>query len=113
MPALAHNRTLRLDRIKHMYLLPVAGSWREDLDQLVVEVQLMGRLVKDYEASEDDLADETSADGSTRRIVRRVTSGYWLMRELLGWGPNAVVVSPPAVRDLARQQLAAALAAYQ
>lgn len=113
LPALAHNRTLRLDRIKSMYLLPLAGTWRDAPDELDVEVVFRGRLGKDYEAHEDDVGDVLAEDGATRHVTRRVTSAYWFLREALGWGAGAEVVGPPSMRELVCDQLAKAAEPYR
>ncbi len=43
LPELAHNRSLRLDRIQDLNILPSDGVWRENLDFIKVYLHFRGR----------------------------------------------------------------------
>ena len=40
-----------------------------------------------------------------RRVVRQVSSSFWLIREVLRYGKDCEIVSPEAVRDRLKQEL--------
>lgn len=98
LPELWHNRCLRLDRIQSMAVLPASGDWRGELDYLKVYLQFSGWLVKAYERKpDDDLDDETIGD--LRQVVRRVANPFWLIREVLRYEENCVILAPESMRD--------------
>ncbi|PSM47058.1 transcriptional regulator, partial [Chroococcidiopsis sp. CCALA 051] len=101
LPELWHNRTLIFDRIR--LIVPASGEWREGLDHLKVYLHFRGGMVKSYERREDDLEDETIGD--VRQVVRRVVNEFWLIREVLRYRQDCVIVSPQSMRDRLKQEL--------
>ncbi|MBE9016831.1 transcriptional regulator [Chroococcidiopsidales cyanobacterium LEGE 13417] len=101
LPELWHNRTLIFDRIR--LIVPASGEWREGLDHLKVYLHFRGWMVKSYERREDDLEDETIGD--VRQVVRRVVNEFWLIREVLRYRQDCVIVSPQSMRDRLKQEL--------
>jgi predicted DNA-binding transcriptional regulator YafY len=101
-PELIHNRCLRLDRIKGV--VPINGHWRhEGLDFLKVYLHFYRGMVKAYEPKQNDVSNEVIGD--VRQVVRRVSNPFWLIREVLRYGEDCVVVSPENVRSLVRNKL--------
>ncbi|MBD2309427.1 transcriptional regulator [Chroococcidiopsis sp. FACHB-1243] len=101
LPELWHNRTLIFDRIR--LIVPASGEWRQELDYLEVYLHFRGWMVKSYERREDDLEDETIGD--VRQVVRRVVNEFWLIREVLRYRQDCVIVSPQSMRDRLKQEL--------
>ncbi|MEG4168258.1 MULTISPECIES: WYL domain-containing protein [unclassified Microcoleus] len=102
IPELAHNRCLRLDKIVN--LLPASENWRETIDYLEVHLHFSRGLAGNYEAKEeDDVANEMVGD--VRHVVKRVSSRFWLFREVFRYGKDCVIVSPQNVRDRFQQEL--------
>ena len=108
LPELWHNRTLIFDRIR--LIVPASGEWREGLDHLKVYLHFRGGMVKSYERREDDLEDETIGD--VRQVVRRVVNEFWLIREVLRYRQDCVIVSPQSMRDRLKQELLAMCRLY-
>jgi len=101
-PELIHNHCLRLDRINS--LEPTPGQWHhEGLDYLKVYLHFLGGMVKAYEAKPNDISSEVFGD--MRQVVRRVSNPFWLIREVLRYGDECVIVSPENVRDRLKQKL--------
>ncbi|MUG96262.1 WYL domain-containing protein [Scytonema sp. UIC 10036] len=101
-PELLHNRCLRLDRINRVE--PINGHWRhEGLDFLKVYLHFFRGMVKAYEPRPNDISDEVIGD--VRQVVRRVPNPFWLIREVLRYGEDCVVVSPENVRSQVRENL--------
>lgn len=101
-PELIHNRCLRLDRIKGV--VPINGQWRhEGLDCLKVYLHLYKGLIKAYESKPNDISNEVV--GEVRQVVRRVSNPFWLIREVLRYGEDCVIVAPHNVRSLLQQKL--------
>ena len=101
-PQLIHNRCLRLDRIKA--IVPTDGQWRQQgLEHFKVYLHFFRGLVKAYEPKPNDISNELVGD--VRQVVRRVSSPFWLIREVLRYGEDCVVVSPETVRDRIKQKL--------
>jgi len=101
-PELIHNRCLRLDRIKGV--VPVNGHWRRDgLDSLIVYLHFLGGMVKAYEPRPNDISNQVMGD--VRQVERRVSNPFWLIREVMRYGEDCVVVSPENVRSLVREKL--------
>lgn len=101
-PELIHNRCLRLDRIQS--IVKTQGRWREEgLDSLEVYLHFFDGMVKAYESRENDISSEVV--GEVRQVVRRVSNPFWLIREVLRYGEDCVVVSPEKVRQLVRKKL--------
>jgi predicted DNA-binding transcriptional regulator YafY len=102
IPELAHNRCLRLDKIVN--LLPASEKWRETIDYLEVHLHLSRGLAGNYEFKPDeDVANEMVGD--VRHVVKRVSSRFWLFREVFRYGKDCVIVSPQNVRDRFQQEL--------
>jgi predicted DNA-binding transcriptional regulator YafY len=100
IPELAHNWSLRLDRIQEAAVMPVAGKWLLDLDRVEVEMHLSGGLAFAYKAKPEDIANDWLADGQrVRRVVRRVSATFWFIREVMQYAPDCIVVSPDSVRS--------------
>lgn len=108
IPELWHNRCLRLDRI--MSILPMSGNWQGQLDYLEVQLHFKKGLVKAYEPKSDDLKNEIVGD--VRQVVRKVVNPFWLIREVLPYGEDCIVVSPDSVRDRIKQKLRSLCDAY-
>jgi predicted DNA-binding transcriptional regulator YafY len=105
-PQLIHNRCLRLDRIKG--IVPVNGQWRhEGLDYLEVYLHFYKGMVKAYESKADSVNKDISNEvlNNLRQVVRKVPNPFWLIREVLRYGEDCVVVSPEDVRDRLKQKL--------
>lgn len=101
-PELIHNRCLRFDRIRS--IVDTAGSWREEgLDFIEVYLHFYRGMVKAYEPRAKDVSNEVIGD--VRQVVRRVTNPFWLIREVLRYGRDCVVVSPDNVREAVKQEL--------
>jgi predicted DNA-binding transcriptional regulator YafY len=101
-PELIHNRCLRLDKIKGV--VPINGQWRhEGLDFLKVHLHFYRGMVKAYESKPDDIDNKVIED--VRQVVRRVSNPFWLIREVLRYGEDCVVVSPDSVRSLVKEKL--------
>jgi len=101
-PELIHNRCLRLDRIKA--ILPTSGKWRQEgLDYLKVYLHFSRGMIKAYEPRAKDIS--TEVVGEVRQVVRLVSNPFWLVREVLRYGGDCVVVSPESVREQVKQKL--------
>jgi predicted DNA-binding transcriptional regulator YafY len=105
-PELIHNRCLRLDRIKA--IVPTGGQWRDEgLDHLKVYLHFKRGMVKAYESRNADISNEVLVvrEEKVRQVVRRVSNPFWLVREVLRYGGDCVVVSPENVREQVKQKL--------
>jgi predicted DNA-binding transcriptional regulator YafY len=101
-PELIHNRCLRLDRIQSIE--PINGQWRhEGLDFLKVYLHLSKSLIKAYEAKPNDISNEVI--GEVRQVVRRVSNPFWLIREVMRYGDECIIVAPENVRSLIKAKL--------
>jgi predicted DNA-binding transcriptional regulator YafY len=108
-PELIHNRCLRLDRIKA--ILPTSGKWRQEgLDYLKVYLHFSRGMIKAYEPRAKDIS--TEVVGEVRQVVRLVSNPFWLVREVLRYGGDCVVVSPESVREQVKQKLRLQCQAY-
>ena len=108
LPELWHNRCLRFDRIKSV--LPINGDWQGELDYIKVQLHFRGWLKKAYTPKEDDLEDETIED--VRQVVRRVVNHFWLIREIIRYGKDCEIISPPEVRSRFKENLKSLCQAY-
>jgi WYL domain len=101
LPQLAHNRTLRLDRITEAAVSSVAGTWRPDLDTLEVVLHLYEGLAVAYHTKQGrDITVEWLSDPpQTRRVVRQITSLFWFMRDILPYGADCEVMGPAPLRE--------------
>jgi len=101
LPELWHNRCITFDRVRSV--LPISGNWRGELDYLEVQLHFRGWLVKGYQPKDDDIKDEMIGDA--RRVVRRVANEFWLIREVLRYEENCVILSPDKIRDRLKHKL--------
>lgn len=101
LPDLAHNRTLRLDRIIDATVVPTKSSWLEDLATVEVEMLLYGGLVFNYSSKEgrDSLVERLEDQPQTLRVVRNITSSFWFMRDILPYGDDCEVIKPAELRE--------------
>ncbi|NJL86792.1 MAG: WYL domain-containing protein [Leptolyngbyaceae cyanobacterium SM1_1_3] len=107
--ALAHNRTLRLDRIQG--LVPISGGWQGQFDDILVELHFLRGLVYAYEPRPKDVEDQT-VDG-VRRVMRQIHNTFWFFREVRRYGADCIVIGPPEVRDRFAQEIAAMYQHYR
>jgi predicted DNA-binding transcriptional regulator YafY len=100
LPKLQHNWTLRLDRITDAALSPIEKKWRPDLDQLRVELHLYNGLAFAYEPKSKDVHHEWIPNQlQVRRVLRDVSSTFWLFREILPYGEDCMIISPLDVHN--------------
>lgn len=98
---LQHNWSVRLDRIISVETVPAIGEWLPKLDAIEVEFHLYGALSYNYakesgnQKPDDILSDRL--DANTRKVVRRVTSTFWFMREIFAYSDDCQVISPASV----------------
>jgi predicted DNA-binding transcriptional regulator YafY len=109
-PELKHNRCMRFDRIQS--ILPATGHWRsEGLDYLKVYLHFYEGMVKAYEPRlGQDISDEIT--DNVRQVVRRVNHPFWLVREVLRYGQDCVVISPDNVREAVKREILATCRNY-
>ncbi|GBE91068.1 WYL domain-containing protein [Nostoc cycadae] len=103
---LQHNWSLRLDRIQDAAVLPIAGEWRSGLAEIDVEMYLFAGLAFAYQPKPEDKINEWLPDTKkVRRVVRRVSSTFWFIREVMQYAPDCVIVAPENVRSLIKEKL--------
>jgi len=106
LPKLKHNWTLRLDRIADAALSPLEKKWRPDLDHLKVELHLYNGLAFAYEPKPQDVHNEWMPNQSqVRKVLRNVSSTFWLFREILPYGEDCLIVSPTEMKHQLRNKL--------
>jgi len=103
IPELAHNRSLRLDRITNLAVLPIEGEWRDNQDFAKVQLHFYRGLARAYEAKAEDISD--TWDGNVRKVVKEVSNTFWLIREVSQYWEDCEIVSPESVRDRVKQKL--------
>ena len=103
IPELAHNRSLRLDRITNLATLPIEGEWRDNQDFAKVQLHFYRGLARAYEAKAEDVSD--TWDGNVRKVVKEVSNTFWLIREVSQYWEDCEIVSPESVRDRVKQKL--------
>ena len=103
IPELAHNRSLRLDRITNLATLPIEGEWRDNQDFAKVQLHFYRGLARAYEAKAEDISD--TWDGNVRKVVKEVSNTFWLIREVSQYWEDCEIVSPESVRDRVKQKL--------
>jgi predicted DNA-binding transcriptional regulator YafY len=108
---LHHNWCLRLDRIVDAEIIPLKKKWRL-LDVVEVEIQLFGGLAHAYEPRLEDTLIEW-IEGDIKRVNRSITSTFWLMREILRYGKDCKVLSPPELAARVGRQFAEAAKLYE
>lgn len=114
IPALQHNWCLRLDRITDAAITPIKGQWRSNLAFLEVELHLTSGLAFAYTPKPEDISSEWIIDlPQVKRVVRRISSTFWFIREVLQYGADCQVVSPESVRDRVRQQVRVMVEMYE
>ncbi len=104
---LQHNRSLRIDRITDAAISRVSGQWRSGLATIAVELHLFRGLAFAYRSKRaiDEINEWHEGLPQVRRVVRQVSSTFWLIREILRYGQDCEVVSPERVRELVRQEV--------
>lgn len=105
---LQHNRSLRLDRITDAAVNRAAGTWRSTgLATILVELHLFRGLAFAYRSKTViDIVNEWHEElPQVRRVVRQVSSTFWLVREILRYGQDCEVIAPESVRELMRQEV--------
>ncbi|MFN6530446.1 WYL domain-containing protein [Nostoc sp. ChiSLP03a] len=106
IPELTHNWSLRLDRITDAAVTSISGEWRTNLDEIKVEMHLFAGLAFAYQAKPEDEINEWLPDKPrVRQVIRRVSSTFWFMREVMQYAPDCVVILPENVRDRLKQKL--------
>jgi predicted DNA-binding transcriptional regulator YafY len=101
-PELIHNRCLRLDRVKGV--VPVNGQWRQEgLDYFKVYLHFFKGMIKAYQSKTNDISNEVMGD--VRQVERKVSNPFWLIREVLRYGEDCVIVSPDNLRDRMKQKI--------
>ncbi|MBD2488260.1 YafY family protein [Aulosira sp. FACHB-615] len=103
---LQHNWSLRLDRIQDAAVLPVTGEWRLGLAEIDVEMYLFAGLAFAYQPKPEDKINEWLPDTQkVRRVVRRVSSTFWFIREVMQYTPDCVIIAPENARSLIKEKL--------
>lgn len=104
--ALAHNWNFRLDRIIDPAIGPTPGKWRPALDWVETELHLSGGLAFAYTPKPEDSQIEWLTEPTqVRKVLRRVTSSFWLIREVLRYGKDCTLISPDPIRDRLKTEL--------
>lgn len=110
---LQHNWTLRLDRIVDAAILPLEGDWRDGLDYIDVEFQLLSGLAHAYAPRSCDIATFwQSIEPPILQVRRHISSTFWFVREMLPYGKDCKAISPKLVRDRMVDEFKAALENY-
>ena len=105
---LRYNWCLRLDRIQEAAVTAVEGQWLPSLAQIEVEMHLLRGLAFAYQAKPEDSANDWLPDQPrVRRVVRKVSSTFWFLREVMQYAEDCVIVSPESVRSRFTQKLLA------
>ncbi|MDJ0553346.1 MAG: WYL domain-containing protein [Microcoleaceae cyanobacterium MO_207.B10] len=60
-------------------------------------------MVKAYEPRDRDIENEVIGDVS--QVVRQVSNPFWLIREVLRYGGDCIVISPDSIRDKIKEKL--------
>ncbi|BAY60460.1 hypothetical protein NIES22_05190 [Calothrix brevissima NIES-22] len=104
---LQHNWSLRLDRIQDAAVSPIVGEWRSSgLAEIDVEMHLLAGLAFAYQAKLEDKINEWLPDtAKVKHVVRRVSSTFWFIREVMQYAPDCVIVAPENVRSLIQNKI--------
>lgn len=103
---LQHNWSLRLDRIQDAAVTEIGGEWRSRLAEIEVEMHLFGGLAFAYQAKPEDTLTEWIPERlRVKKVIRRVSSTFWFIREIMQYTPDCMVVSPENVRSLVKQKI--------
>jgi predicted DNA-binding transcriptional regulator YafY len=109
--ALKHNWCLRLDRITDASILPFERKWRS-LDAIRIEMEFCGGLAHAYEKRLEDTEIEW-IEGDIKRVQRSITSSFWYIREILRYGKDCKVLSPPELVERVAHQFSEASKLYE
>jgi len=112
LPELAHNRTLRLDRLQDVEIAPIPGKWHVDLDYIDVEFHVLGGLAIGYQPRSGDRGGDWLPDRSGKVYRRKISQTFWLLREFLPYGSECLIISPDDVRAKMIAQLQRTLEQY-
>ncbi|WP_017720466.1 WYL domain-containing protein [Kamptonema formosum] len=113
VPELAHNWSLRLDRITEAAVVSADKAWLPDLDRLEVVLHLKGGLAFSYERKPEDLeVSWLDSDPPVKQVRRMESNIFWLLREVLPYAENCEIVSPASVRERFKQQIQALYSQY-
>lgn len=107
VPALQHNRSLRLDRIPpEAAITPIVGKWRSQLDQLLVTFNLSGNLAFAYKPRDEDI-DNTWLDCNPpiRQIIRKISNTFWFYREIMPYAEDCEIIEPADVREKFKEKV--------
>lgn len=111
---LHHNWCLRLDRIQEAAVVPIEGQWLPNLDQIEVEMHLLGGLAFAYRAKPEDSENDWLPDKPrVRRVIRKVSMTFWFLREVMQYAEDCEIVSPESVRSRLTEKLIAWCQQYQ
>jgi predicted DNA-binding transcriptional regulator YafY len=113
IPELQHNWSLRLDRITDAAIVSIDRSWANGLDTIPVEIHFFGGLAHGYQTKKNRDEVNEWLDGSTKKVVRLVSSLFWFKRELFRYGKDCEVVSPQVMRDAIVFDIEAMLQRYK
>jgi WYL domain len=113
IPELAHNRSLRLDRIPESAITPLKAKWRSNLDTVEVEFHLFHNLAFAYNARSNDIVSELVGNPPIRRVVRQVASSFWFFREIFPYGEDCELIHPENLRLEFSKKVQALAASYQ
>ena len=106
IPELIHNWSLRLDRILEAGITPISVKWHSNSAYIEVEMRLFGRLAVSYKTKNEDIISELlPGKEPTRKVIRKVSSTYWFIREILPDASSIAVVSPKVTRERLKQEL--------
>jgi predicted DNA-binding transcriptional regulator YafY len=106
LPNLVHNWCFRLDRITEAAVTELSGEWRSGLDEIEVEIHLLNNLAFAYQSKPEDIANHWLADQErVKRVIRKVSSSFWFIREIMQYTSDCMVVSPENLRDRLKQKI--------
>ena len=110
-PELIHNRCFRFDRIQA--ILPISGEWRDlGLDSLLVQLHFYRGLAKAYEFRQG-VDEREEFDGDIRRVWRRISNPFWLLKDIRSYGKDCEIIAPESVRQQARKDARSILDNYE
>ncbi len=107
VPALQHNRSLRLDRIPpEAAITPIVGKWRSQLDRIHVTFNLSGNLAFAYKPRDEDI-DNTWLDCNPpiRQIIRKISNNFWFYREIMPYAEDCEIIEPDDVREKFKEKV--------
>jgi hypothetical protein len=118
IPALQHNRCLRLDRIPEAAITPIKAKWRSRLDTIPVTIHLAGTLAFAYKPKTGDIKDEWinpqfSDNQPMREITREISNTFWFFREILPYAEDCIIAQPAIVRLKLIEKLQTLCARYE